>query len=153
MVNVHVEDSQPSVSEADLYAFEQRFGVVLPDDYKEFLLKHNGGKPTPRRYKTLDGVVESSFIRMLPLADLDAPNLVLNYTTYNQGYCIPNNLIPIGEDPIGNQICMSLSGEDTGTVYHWSYDWEDEVFRASYKYMRKIAGSFSEFLECLFMPS
>lgn len=125
MANMHVEGSRAPVSDTEIHAFETRFGVVLPDDYKEFLLKHYGGKPTPRRYKTQDGVVESSFIRMLPLADIEEPNLALNFMSYNQGHFIPKNLMPIGEDPIGNQICLSVAGVDCGTVYPWSYDWED----------------------------
>lgn len=153
MAITSMENSQRPITSDELLAFEKKIGAVLPDDYKEFLLTYNGGKATPRRYETLDGVVESSIMMFLPLADIEGPNLSLNHQTYNQGHMIPKNLLPIGEDPTGCQICMSIAGADVGTVYHWSYDWEGEVFRASYKYMRKIAGSFREFLECLFVPS
>src|SRR5437899_12283709 len=33
----------PTISEGDIARFEDRLGYQLPEDYREFLLKYNGG--------------------------------------------------------------------------------------------------------------
>jgi len=45
MATVKWNDSRyPVLTEADVAAFEQENKVLLPADYREFLLKHNGGE-------------------------------------------------------------------------------------------------------------
>jgi len=39
------EGSTTTATSEKLRAFEERFGVVLPEAYKQFLLAHNGGRP------------------------------------------------------------------------------------------------------------
>jgi hypothetical protein len=39
------------VSDADVVAFEQRLGHVLPDDYRRFILDVNGGVPAPEHMR------------------------------------------------------------------------------------------------------
>jgi hypothetical protein len=57
-------------------------------------------------------------------------------------------LIPVGVDPTGNFLCLSTSGEDTGTIYYWdaSPDWglsdEDQT-------LFPVAESIDAFLEDL----
>ena len=44
-----IEDSRPAgaTSEAQIKAFEKHIGHGLPKGYREFLLEHNGGRPSP----------------------------------------------------------------------------------------------------------
>jgi SMI1/KNR4 family protein SUKH-1 len=37
----------PPTDEERIRAFEQRNGLTLPEDYRQFLLRHNGGRPEP----------------------------------------------------------------------------------------------------------
>ncbi|HYG78095.1 MAG TPA: SMI1/KNR4 family protein [Planctomycetota bacterium] len=46
------EERGPKITSADLRAVEGRLGVVLPDDYKQFLLVHNGAWSKRCRLKT-----------------------------------------------------------------------------------------------------
>jgi len=43
-------ESYNSISPSDLIEVESKIGYQLPEEYKSFLLKHNGGRPV------LDGV-------------------------------------------------------------------------------------------------
>jgi len=147
------ENAQPPVKLEDINKFEKEIGHQLPSDYKEFLLKQNGGKPSTRRYITKDGAVESSVIMLLPLADIDSANLRRNYLIFNKANLIPRNLLPIAEAIRMHQICISLYGEDVGAVYHWLADDEDEEIIPSYDNMYLIAGSFTEFINSLFDPN
>ena len=43
------------LSEPELRAFEERHCVLLPQDYRRFMLEHNGGVPVPNMFVTKDG--------------------------------------------------------------------------------------------------
>jgi cell wall assembly regulator SMI1 len=40
-------ESGPPLTEERLQGAERRLGVTLPDEYRAFLLRHNGGRPHP----------------------------------------------------------------------------------------------------------
>lgn len=44
---VTFRDSGPRLSKTDLDEFEKRAAIRLPEEYRRFLLKHNGGRPEP----------------------------------------------------------------------------------------------------------
>src|SRR5262245_54720898 len=46
-----ITDSEQSLTPDDVRAVELRLSVHLPDDYRSFLLAHNGGKPTPAWFR------------------------------------------------------------------------------------------------------
>ena len=50
-MTLSISDSAAAVSDADLAAVERRLGVNFPDDYRAFLLRHNGGVPRPGRFR------------------------------------------------------------------------------------------------------
>jgi len=85
----------------------------------------------------------------LPLADIREDNLREEIEGITQAGLIPVDLIPIAVSPADNRVVLSISGKDCGKVYYWSWDEEDEDHKPSYKYMRLIADSFSEFLSQL----
>lgn len=45
MVTIH--ESNPPITDADIQALEQQLNIKFPDDYRRFLLAHNGGRPKP----------------------------------------------------------------------------------------------------------
>jgi len=66
---------------------------------------------------------------------------------------MPDNLVPIGDDPGGNLICISVSGKDCGSLLFWNLEGEADVEEgevASYENVSLIAPSFSAFLNDLF---
>lgn len=128
------------------------YNIELPHEYRNFLLRYNGGKPLARRFKTQDGKQSSSIMLFFPLSEHIDPNLLSEYKELTDEDLILPNLLPIGNDPIENKICISLSGDDRGFIYYWSLDMEDideDDFYPSYKNVSLIAKSFSEFINGL----
>jgi hypothetical protein len=147
MRSLQMEGSQASINEEDLQSFETRYGVTLPEDYKQFLLQHNGGKPNVRRYKTRDGFITTSFMWAYSLEEMTK-----DYETLCLGDMIPRNLLPIGLDPGRSRVCISLSGQDQGVVYHWDLDGEHGEIKPTYDHIYPVADSFADFLDVLFVP-
>ncbi|GAA0135331.1 SMI1/KNR4 family protein [Paenibacillus sp. YSY-4.3] len=153
-MNVRFEYNFEPTGIKDIEALEGKYNIELPEDYKTFLLEYNGGKPVIRRFSTLDDKQTSSLMLLFPLSESNEPNLEGNYMEFNESKIIPSNLLPIGDDPIENKICISLSGNDRGYIYYWSLDMEDideEDNLPSYKNMSLIAKSFTEFTNGLFV--
>lgn len=152
---IDIETNAEPVNEIELRLLEKEIAAVLPPEYKNFLLEHNGGKPTIRRYITVDRKVESSLMYLYPLSDKTTPNLMEKFDYYN--HMIPKNLLSIGKTPKKSQVCISISGDDYGSVYHW--DLEDQeyiegpIINPTYKYMKLIAKNFDEFINSLFSPA
>lgn len=73
----------------DINRFENNLNLLLPEDYKSFLLAHNGGKPKKRRFKTFDETITTSIMFFFPLSDETESNLSSVYTKYNLNliYC------------------------------------------------------------------
>lgn len=131
---------QPS-SENDLKKIELLLGYSIPNKYRDFLLRHTGVRPEPNRFTTKDNKVESGVKMFFSVSSLsiEIEQIVLTAT-------IPRNLLPIAIDPIENRVLLSVSGQDLGRIYYWSWDEEPDVASCSYKNMRLIADTFEEFI-------
>ncbi|MGU3370243.1 SMI1/KNR4 family protein [Bacillus mycoides] len=130
----------------DIESFEKNNGLKLPDDYKSFLLKDNGGKSNRRRFSTKDDVVTSSIMMFFPLSEETENNLQNSLNYYIKGNKLPSKFIPIGKDPADNIICISIHGSDIGSVYHCHTYHIDDEGELEPKFIRKIASSFTEFV-------
>ena len=144
-----ITNSQVSLTTAMIEQLESDTGISLPDDYKSFLLKHNGGEPDPSMFETKDGKLESFVLHFLPITNMVEDNLLEEIEGITLACQIPANLIPIAITPADNRIVLSVGGDDHGNVYHWAWDEEFENHVASYDCMRLIANTFSEFLKML----
>ena len=157
--------TEPPVPESELEAFEADIGARLPEDYRQFLLRVNGGSITEwahYRYKGLspDGRTQYAIVsevgglragsdyslranRQLHIA---APGPQPELETK-----IPAALLWIMKDPGGNAVCLGLTGPHRGKVYQWVHDeppaedvWDGEVETAANIW--PLAGSFADFL-------
>ena len=139
----------PDIGNEDVEKFENKYKISLPQEYKSFLLKTNGGEPSIRKFKTRDGKITSHLMLLFPLFESVFPNLANHYATYNIGNKIPKSLLPIGEDPIKNLICISISGDDVGSIYYWSMDEEDDNYKPSFKRIKFVSESYDKFINNL----
>ena len=170
MATVKWNDSRyPVLTEADIAAFEQENKVLLPADYRAFMLRHNGGKPQPADFDYSDGteltgsaVQEFYAIYTKPETETGlSPNLNLARSLRllkRMGTPrMPEELIPIGDDGGGNQICLCVSGEHTGCIYYWDHEmectgggtYEDGTPITMWDNCHFVANSFTEFLDSL----
>lgn len=147
---VEFTESGLPITEADLKQAEAEMNKTLPESYRRFLLQHNGGRPSQKYFpltgdpRDTHGMLEWLFpIERGNVYDLVTGNLFLDGR-------LPDHLVAIGADPGGNQICLSVAGDDLGKVYFW--DHEDEVEEGETPddhNVYLIANSFAEFLNGL----
>jgi hypothetical protein len=142
-----IENPNPYGSRAEekLHLFEQTLGIALPLQYREFLENYNGGQPKPNGFwitKNQDG---SEIHQLYGLHD--------GPTWYSidckDRYGIPEGLLSIGDDGIGNSICIGLFGDKRGTIYFIDHELSSGVAIDSMTGVTKIADSFSQFLATL----
>lgn len=147
-MRVEITGSPQAITEAELKQFEDNLKARLPEDYRNFLLMHNGGKPTPDIFDVdLDGFQNTSSVQhLLSLANND----YYSFGKYLEVYKgrIPINLLPIAKELSVDLICLSVSGEDYGCVYYWDHNWEQEP--PDYTNVHFLANSFSDFLQMLY---
>lgn len=107
---------------ARLEAFESSIGARLPDDFRRFLIDHNGGRPA------LDHVLDAEGDDSLACLDgayglHDGPeSRRLESTFAALRDALPAGLVAFGNDPGGNQFCIGIAGEHRGRVYFWDHE-------------------------------
>lgn len=144
-----IKKSKKALKESDIAAFERETGVTLPADYRAFLLANNGGVPDRARYDTVDGKVSGLVKCFISIDGRKEGSLSDEFESFT-GSWIPANLIPIAVNPgDDDRVVLSVSGKDAGSVYNWAWGEEPEKPKASYKYMRLIADSFTAFCDKL----
>ena len=151
---MNITEANDRISAGDIEKLEEKLNKKLPDEYKKFLLLHNGG---------------------VPISNLSAGNLELGYLVINELYGInakknyndlyhtidvydgriPDDFIPIGGDPGGNVYCLGISGDYFGKVYFWDHEEEDDSDEKADKHavlpnnMYFLADSFTSFINRL----
>jgi len=109
----------PHVTEATVAEFESALGYRLPADYREFLLKYNGGDPVVGDvvgrddrpdipYQHGDGI--SSFLK-LPTSEKEVPVHERLRVITNEHWTLPKSLLPIADDAGGNFFALDLASE------------------------------------------
>src|SRR5438128_2090769 len=107
----------PAIHEADIQTLEKRLNARLPDEYRNFLLEHNGGEPSPQIFLINEREGTDILRFLFGIGHDEYYSLTDNIEDYSDR--IPANFIPIGCDTFGNLICLSIKGEDVGKVYFW----------------------------------
>jgi hypothetical protein len=134
--------------DADILALEKKIGTNLPADYKEFLMRSNGGRPDPKFFP-IRGFENNPFGQVQGFLGIDDPEescrLDWKYRAFRGR--IPANFFPIACEDGGSLICLCLSGPDTGHVYYWNYYGEAKPSVGDNVYF--IAETFQGFLDSL----
>lgn len=139
--------------------FEEKFGISLPKDYKEFMLENNGGETEDdylfdfydNVFKKNNTSVVRSFFRLYEDKNDDVVYDDLEKICeimWKEETLSPKSL-PIADDPGSNVIYMSLKEEDYGAIYFANHEYEDS--ETGYLFPSKISSSFSEFMSCLYL--
>ncbi|HEV7369455.1 SMI1/KNR4 family protein [Arenibaculum sp.] len=134
-----------ALDEARLADFEADLGFTLPEDYRDFLLAHNGGTPVPSTFVSArEG--EDRIESLYGLHDgPDHLRLDEMWGIYRRR--LPRGVLPVGDDPFGNAICIALAGRHRGRIYFWDHEREpeDDPFEA----LTALADGFTAFLASL----
>jgi len=144
-----------AVTYLQIKVIEEKIRLRLPDQYKDHLLKFNGGQCQPNvfTYRESDVVEESMIDWFLAIYDGEDDNFIEYYITYKvEQNRMPSYIIPIAHDPGGNLICISCREEDNGAIYFWDHENEVDYSVSDDSDMSNlyfIAKSLSEFLDNL----
>jgi cell wall assembly regulator SMI1 len=154
-MNVDFDETGPTLNESTLARFEKHLGNQLPHDYREFLLKSNGGQPTDDLSFafTEDGKPSGSVVSEFYSLAEESERITLQkgIDTFVKRNRMPAWFLPVADDAFGNQICLSLAKENFGSVFFWDHEREPDVSDecGSMLNVSLIARSFSEFLNLL----
>jgi hypothetical protein len=148
-------------TEAEIGKFEKHVGHLLPDDYRDFLLTHNGGRPEPDAFtlniwgRAEEDVVMCFFpMRDLSIGAVEVDDLeglrswpvhcaladLMNdlKTLYEKE--LDQTLLPIGTDGSSNYFCIVLDGPQRGGILFLEHEMAE---------MELLAESFTAFLASL----
>ncbi|TSJ88010.1 SMI1/KNR4 family protein [Gilliamella apicola] len=133
----------------DISNFEKIIKGSLPNDYKDFLMKYNGGQPQPNSFRFFsDRNDESMADYFLSLGREKYSNLLSYYDLYKDR--IPSEFIPIAHDPEGNLIIMELK-PNSNRIYFWDHELEaDEDETPNMDNVYYINQSFTKFINDLY---
>jgi len=141
-------EANKQINMNDIENFEVGYSLSLPEDYKQFLLKYNGGEPNKYLFKDkkLGTLVLNVFYGINIEDSYDELNNVIK--TYKGR--IHSSFIPIGDDPGGNQFVLGIKGKFKDKVYFWDHNTELENDEFSENVlpgnMYLLANSFDEFI-------
>lgn len=144
-------ESGKKINESNILEFEDKIDLKLPLEYKSFLLKYNGGECEPCEFVfTENGVESDSSVRsFFAIGGIDGDyDLEENVDIYiNEEKRLLNGLIPIAEDDGGNLICICCLGLETGKIYFWDHENEDENDLNGNVFL--VSNSLNEFIDNL----
>jgi cell wall assembly regulator SMI1 len=155
MGKIKFEEKGKKISKKDIANLETELNIKLPEDYKTFLLKNNGGSPEEdwcfnfydENSEESDSVINQFYILYKKSED-EFDDLKIQYLTNVEEGFVPDTVFVIADDPFGNMIGVDLSAENYGKVYFFDHELEDED---GFNLRSLVADSFDEFLEKLFL--
>jgi hypothetical protein len=162
MMRITITPSDIPTDEIAIASFEKLIGVPVPADYREFLVKHNGGTVLPDCFFVY-GCSTGDYHTLQYLCGVrpnSGGNLVSEFETFHDR--IPFEFIPIGYNPGSDLLLLAVRGKDYGRIFYWDssdkkpselpddHEWtEQELSYSIYRNVHFVAGSFTEFLQNL----
>ncbi len=150
MKEIKVKESEVQLTNSDIKLLEEKLGVTLPEDYKNFLLLHNGGHPEKSSFPTVSKFLENEDIAWFyAFYDGEVCNIIKE-NEFNKEI-IPEEFIAIAYGPFGHDICLGVSGDVLGRVYFFVRNWDlDEDGQPVPDDFFRIANSFTDFINSLY---
>lgn len=120
-----------------IVAFERELGAMLPDEFRAFLLRHNGGVPNREAFEVPgENGGERPFHCFFALHDCPWDD---STPEGSQGFPLqealadfradggPADVLPVGKDWSGSYVCVGLAGADRGRVLYYDHEMEQLV--------------------------
>ena len=117
---------EPPASQEQLHAFEQSSGFALPEDYKAFLCKQNGGdlrSGSPNAFPL--GTNRSDYgylVTVYPFVVGKNEPCTVPHMWHQNATWLPPELWPIADDGSGNYVCILLGDAEKGGVVYLEHE-------------------------------
>ena len=138
----------PNASEEAIRDLVESLGVVLPDDYRNYLLQNNGARPSKTDY-WMPG--EKNWIEsvheMYALLSPDHPRSINQFLIENHG--VPSGWLPIANSGYGDYTVISLLEEDRGVIYYLFHEVHGYDPNERKRGVYKLASSFTDWINGL----
>lgn len=124
--------SEETISSEELRLVIAKYKLKIPNSYKKFILKFNGGYNIPSNYS--EGVSVDHFFCIKMEVDNDIfSNSLTNVVEIIEDYQIKEDelekgLFPFAADAGGNTYCISMNRDDYGVVYKFYWDGSPKLF-------------------------
>jgi cell wall assembly regulator SMI1 len=142
-----MRDVGKKIFDLDIRRLENRLGVKLPEEYRAFLEKYNGGRPNAKYFLVVG--FDNEPRQILDFYGIDDPieSCRLDWNFEVLFGRMPNGFFPIACEDGGNIICLSLAAKSYGNIFYWDHDEESQP--ATYVNVYKVADTFKEFFDGL----
>jgi cell wall assembly regulator SMI1 len=135
----------PPTTDEAIADYEKELGFRLPEDYRQFLLKYNGGDAPNRRkfaYKLINGNPMVSSIETFFGLGLEENHIDIrrNQRTTQRIQGQPSYFFIIGY-ALGSIVGIGITEDTFGKIYVWENTVSDDIIF--------VAKSFNEFLDTL----
>ena len=101
--------------------YEENNMFTFPDQYKEFLMKYNGGYTPVTEFRIAK--ISSDLEGFFGVGNADE---ILNYSLFDSmnriNDFLENNMLPIGTNAFGDYVTIGVGTENTGKVYFLYHD-------------------------------
>jgi hypothetical protein len=142
---------EEKITESQLSEIEKYYNFSLPEDYRNFILKNNGGQPFPQRFRTPNSkrwceVDADCFDSISYKRFKEIPDEYFSFATPPNQKKI--NMITIASDGQGDCIALKVRGLNKGKIYYFLYmqsdvDENGGLIKPKFDF---LANNFTEFI-------
>lgn len=112
-------------TEADVATLELELGTPLPETYRAFLLRFDGGVPSPKFQHSYrdDGEYQGRVDAFLGLhRESRYSNILPNYKALCPNIGSEKVFLPFALDPFGNLYCLGIDELNHEQVFFWDHE-------------------------------
>lgn len=113
---MELKNSHTQLKEKELGEFEKKYGVSLPDSFKQFYLKWNGGSPS-HSYINGHRIVGFMPIKYHNRTEDNTHTIEWFIHLLKDAERLPNGFIPFGSDGGGWHYAIDLNTNNYGVIY------------------------------------
>lgn len=102
----------------DLSFLENEIGAAIPEPYRTFLLRYNGGAPSPNVVDVEEAPGTPTDVQVFFGLRRSVETSTLSWNKCTFADRLPSALLPIAVDSGGNLFCLTLSGPRRGNIMY-----------------------------------
>ncbi len=146
--NVEYVWSRPGATSGDVKRLEELIGSDLPDDYVQFLLAVNGGRPIPGAF-TVPGTEFRSEVNFLYGLSRETDSSNLDYQLLHPEDGVGSGNLLIATELSGNLILLETTGPHKGYLVYADIMWEIAESNDDDGNVHFLSRSFGHFVDYL----